>query len=76
MKVRELIEELRRVPQEMEVCTWSADEDEWVPVTQALHEWGHTTVDLMTEPPKELEPGGSEFRDKVMAFLHHRDGRS
>jgi len=50
MTVGELIEALRKLPPFLEVCVYDAEEDDNVPVVEALLEDGHTTVDLLTHP--------------------------
>lgn len=50
MTVGELIAELKKYPEHMQVCVWDHDEDENMPVVQVLQEDGTTTVDLLTHP--------------------------
>lgn len=51
MTVKEFIALLKTLPQNAEVRVWDADADDYVPVTGALFEDGHTTVDLQTDDP-------------------------
>jgi hypothetical protein len=46
MKVRELIDALKKMPQELDACIWDEDDQEFVPVQDVLFEEGHSTVDL------------------------------
>jgi len=48
MTVRELIAELGTMPQELQVCVWDTEADDWEPVKEVLFEAGHSTVDLLT----------------------------
>ncbi len=48
MKVRELIEALRKCPSEMNVVVWDAEEDDNVPVTHALWEDGCIEIQIGT----------------------------
>lgn len=50
MTVIELIAELGRLPPDMDVCVWDHDEDEYMPVVEALLEDGSTHVDLLVRP--------------------------
>jgi hypothetical protein len=49
MIVKELIAALRKMPQELEVCTWDHEEDEYIPITGAIFEDGCSDVHLLTE---------------------------
>ena len=63
MNVRQLIEELKKYPSEMDVCIWDDDEDtaDWVPVVEAMHEDGSTCLSLLSKPSGSLpvHPHGS-----------------
>jgi hypothetical protein len=50
MTVIELIAELGRLPPDVDVCVWDHDEDEYMPVVEALLEDGSTHVDLLVRP--------------------------
>ena len=57
MNVRELIAALQKCPPEMDACVWDESEDDWVPITMALHEDGHTVIQLLTDdPPPVVHP--------------------
>ena len=62
MNVRELIAALQKMPPTMEVTIWDHEADENLPVVEVLHEWGHTSVELLAHPsgsrpmtPEEIE---------------------
>lgn len=46
MKVRELIEELSKLPPHLDVTYWDHEEDEWVEVVEAIWESGTSVVTL------------------------------
>ena len=48
MNVRELIAALQKCPPGMDVCVWDHEEDDHVPVVQALYEDGVTHISLLT----------------------------
>jgi hypothetical protein len=50
MTVRELIAALQRCPPEMDVCVWDHEQDDWMPVVEALNEWGSTHIALLIHP--------------------------
>lgn len=50
MNVRELIECLKKEPQELDVVVWDHDEDEWMTVVQTLFEDGTSHVAMLTRP--------------------------
>ncbi len=60
MTVEELIMALTHLPPKLEVCTWSVDKDEYVPITQAIWESGHTSVDLLTHTYPQMNAEGTE----------------
>ncbi len=49
MNVRQLIEELKKMPPDLEVRVWDDLEDVYVPVVQVLYEDGTSSVDLLTD---------------------------
>jgi hypothetical protein len=60
MKVRELIELLKKQPQDLQAVIWVEEEDAYLPVEDALYEDGTSEVALLTEksdaipvPPEE-----------------------
>ncbi len=53
MKVHALIAELTKLPPEAEVRIWDEQEDEYLPIAQAIHEDGaEGVVDLLTKAVK------------------------
>lgn len=48
MTVRELIAALQKLPQGLDVRVWDHEEDDWLPVVEALYEDGTAAVDLLT----------------------------
>jgi len=50
MNVRELIAALQKLPPTMDVCIWDHDEDDWLPVVEALNEDGVIHIALLTRP--------------------------
>ena len=55
MTVAELIKQLQACPPDMNVRTWSDDEDDWIDVTGAWHEDGSTFVHFETDPNFKFE---------------------
>lgn len=49
MKVKELIEELKKMPPDLAVRIWVEDADEYVPVGKVLYEDGTSAIDLLPE---------------------------
>jgi hypothetical protein len=49
MTVSELIEQLKRLPQDAQVRAWDGDADEYQPIKEAIFEDGATAVDLICE---------------------------
>lgn len=48
MTVEEVIKELQALPPTMEVVIWDEEQDEYMPVVQALHESGCSDIMLLT----------------------------
>lgn len=63
MNVQELIDVLKTIPPFMQVCTWDAEEDDYIPVIGVIYEHGHTTVDLITANDQELDYLTTECED-------------
>lgn len=63
MNVRELIAELKKHPPEMEVCIPDLETGEYEPVVEALHEWGHTSLDLLAQPSGAVPVPPEEIGD-------------
>lgn len=56
MKVSELIAALKKLPQDLPVRVWDEDEDDYVPVVEALYEDGTSAVDLLTHQESGTVP--------------------
>lgn len=63
MNVRELIAELQKHPPEMEVCIADVETGEYETVVEVLHEWGHTSIDLLTTPSGSVPVPPEEIGD-------------
>lgn len=55
MKVRELIEQLKDLPQEMEVSAWDEDEAKYSPIVEIYLVSSFNRVDLLTFYPRVIE---------------------
>jgi len=58
MTVKELIAQLQALPPDMEVVIWDEEEDEYMPVVEALYEDGCSEIMLLTveEDHVDVEP--------------------
>ena len=54
MTVGELIEALKKLPEYMEAVVWDEEQDDHVPVVEALFEDGSTEIVLLTKPSGAL----------------------
>lgn len=54
MTVKQLIAQLSKLPQDLDVCVWDHEEDDYMPVVSAFYEDGVSTINLLPFDPEEV----------------------